>query len=118
MWDVLARVGGFSVHLEIEVAVLLADDGDVEHVEPPLLLNFHRPLDVRVDAVEVCVEGLYVGLVYGCERVVGFPEPALDGVRCCGAWVLAVVVGDSPLFIAFHVCIRQWPAARPTYGET
>ena len=64
-WDVLVCVGGLAVDVKVEGAVGIADDCDVKHGYATVLLDFFGPFDVRVDGVEIVVQGFDVIVVYG-----------------------------------------------------
>ena len=54
--DVLVCVGGFAIDVEVESAIRVVDDGDIQHGNFATLLNLFRPLDVWVNGVEEIVE--------------------------------------------------------------
>ena len=51
--DILISMGRLSVDVEGKAAVGLPVDVDIEHVNVAILLLLLRPLNVRVDAVDV-----------------------------------------------------------------
>ena len=73
--DVLVGVGGLAVDVEVECAIRVVDDGDIQHGNFASLLNFFRPLDVWVNGVKVVVKWLYVVVVDCNKCVVGLPVP-------------------------------------------
>ena len=70
--DVLVCVRRFPVDVKVEGSVGIPDDCDVKHGDSSVFLHFFRPLNVRVDGVEVVMEALNVVVVDGHKRVVGF----------------------------------------------
>ena len=49
--NVLVCVGGFPVNVKAEGAIIVSNDGDVEHGDFAVLLDFPRPFDVRMDGI-------------------------------------------------------------------
>jgi hypothetical protein len=73
--DVLVSMGWFSIYIELEGSVRLAEDGEIKHVDLPILLALECPLDVGVDRVEEVEEGVNMVAVDGCHGVVHVTKP-------------------------------------------
>ena len=91
--NVLVGVRGFAVDIKAESAVRVADDGDIKHGNPAVLLSLFSPLDVWVNGNEVIVEWLDVVIVNGDESIVGFPEPEEDDLIGMDGVVTSMVIG-------------------------
>ena len=81
---VLVGVGRLPVHVEMHRAILLAQDGEVQHVDASVDLGFVGPLDLLMDVVQEVKEGGDVVAVYGRHGVVGLAEPEKDDAG--GGW--------------------------------
>ena len=55
-----------------------------EHGYPAVLLHFNRPLDIRVDGVEACVQGMNVVVADRDKGVVRLPQPEEDDIAGIG----------------------------------
>ena len=117
-WDVLVGVSGFAIDVEIERSVRIANDGDIKHGYPAVCFDLFRPFDVRMDGVEVVVEGLYVVVVDGDKCVVCFPQPEKDELTGIDVGITSGEVGQGRLLKVFHVDIRQWAAGGFAHAES
>ena len=91
-WYILVSMGRFPINVKGEGAVGIALNGDVQHCNFAFSLHFLRPLDVWMDAVNVCEKWIYVVFVDGCECIVCFSEPEEDDVRCLGVFASCVII--------------------------
>ena len=78
--DILISMCRFSVDVELEMAVLLFLDEDVEHRNPAFIFPFHRPLDAGVERVEKVEEGVDVVVPDRSYCVVRLAEPKQDDI--------------------------------------
>ena len=101
--DVLVGVGGFAVDIEVEGAIRVADNGDVQHGDFTVLLNFLCPLDVRMNGVQVVVEWFNVLVVYCDKCVIGLPQPKEDQLTGTDGTVASWVVGKGCSLEILHV---------------
>ena len=83
---VLVGVGRLPIHVELQRAILLAQDGEVQHVDASVDLRFKCPLDLLVDAVEEGEEGGDVVMVNGCHGIIGLTKPEEDDANRRGGW--------------------------------
>ena len=69
-WDVLVCVGGFSVDIKGQNAIVVSSDGNVEHGNSIVLFFFLCPFDVGVNAVDESEKRCDVVFVDGCDGVI------------------------------------------------
>ena len=115
--DVLVCVGGFAVDVEVESAIRVVDDCNIQHGNFATLLDLFSPLDVWVNGVEIIVEWLNVLVVYCNNCVVGFPIPEEDELTGTDGIVTSWVVGKGCSLEVLHIDVRQWAAGGLTHAK-
>ena len=116
--DVLICVSGFAVDVEIECAIRVVDDSDIQHGNFATLLDFFGPLDVWVNGVEVFVEWLNVVVVYCNECVVGLPVPEEYELTGTDGIIASWVIGQGRSLKVFHENVRQWTTGGLAHTKT
>ena len=116
--DVLVGVGRFAINVKIETTIVIVNDGDIKHGNLAIFLDFFRPFDVRVDGIEVVVQGLDVVVVDGDNSIVGFPKPKQDDITGTDVVIASGVVGKGSLLKSLHINVGKWAAGGFAHAKT
>ena len=105
-WNVLVGMCGFAVYVEVERAIWVVNDCDIEHSYSSFLFDFPSPLNIGMDRIKVGVKGVNMIIVDNDQSVIGFSEPLENDVTGRDGIVTSRIISKGFGLKILHVNVR------------